>query len=88
MSEEPDITRALVRDWMANYIGQVLNLESREGIADHPFSELGMDSAEVVIMTGVMEEEFGFEIDAELPFTTPTINGLVDALVEQKLLST
>jgi len=86
VSEEADVTRALVRDWMANYIGQVLNLESLDGIANRPFSELGMDSAEVVIMTGVMEEEFGFEIDAELPFASPTINGLVDALSEQRLL--
>jgi acyl carrier protein len=87
MSDEAEITRALVRDWMANYISQVLNLEVHDGIADEPFSQLGMDSAEVVIMTGVMEEEFGFEIDAELPFASPTINGLVDTLVEQKLLA-
>lgn len=80
-------SRSVVQDWIVNYITSVLDLSSDDVPVDRPFKEIGMDSAEVVIMTGVMEEEFAFEVQPDQPFEHPTIAGFLDVLVKTGLVS-
>lgn len=86
LNDQPP-TRAAVQEWMISYIISVLDLAPDAVPVDRTFSEIGMDSAEVVIMTGVMEEEFGFEVRADQPFEHPTIAGFLDVLVKNGLVS-
>lgn len=71
-----------LQEWIVNYVASVLDLEPDSIALDQNFHDIGMDSAEVVIMTGVLEEEFGIEVRAELPFEHPTITGFVAKLIE------
>ncbi|ONG54011.1 hypothetical protein BKE38_11080 [Pseudoroseomonas deserti] len=87
MSDDIAASRRIVQDWVVRYIAAVIDLAPEAVPLDTEFREIGVDSAEVVIMTGVMEEEFGFEIDAELPFRRATIAGLLDALQEAGLVA-
>lgn len=86
LNDQPP-TRAAVQEWIVGYIASVIDLEPGAVAPDQAFREIGMDSAEVVIMTGVLEEEFAIEVRAELPFEHPTVDGFVAALVEKGLVS-
>lgn len=80
-------TRAAVLEWMINYVAAVVDRPADPQTAEKTFPELGVDSAEVVIMTGVLEEEFAIEVRSELAFERPTISGFVDALVEHGVIT-
>lgn len=87
MTNDTAPNRQVVQDWLVSYVAAVVDVAPDAVTLDTPFHELGVDSAEVVIMTGVMEEEFAVELDAELPFKHPTIAGLLDALEERGVVS-
>jgi len=87
MLTDPPPNRSAVQDWIVAYIASVIDLEPGAITLDKTFHETGMDSAEVVIMTGVLEEEFAIETAAELPFEHPTIRRFLDALVEKGAIS-
>lgn len=72
-----------MQEWIITYIASVIDLEPDAVALDRTFHEIGMDSAEVVIMTGVLEEEYAIEVPAELPFEHPTITRFLDAIVEK-----
>lgn len=77
-------SHSTLQGWIVTYVASVLDLEPDSVALDQSFHDIGMDSAEVVIMTGVLEEEFAIEVRAELPFEHPTINGFVAALIENR----
>jgi acyl carrier protein len=61
-----------MRDWLADYICSVLEVE-REGFPfDAGFDSLGLDSVEAVILAGMMEERFAVAIDPADLFNHPT----------------
>lgn len=66
-----------LRVWMVDYISAVLDLGKEKIGTDAPFDSYGLDSAEAVIMAGVMEEEFHREIDPNMFFDDPSIDGVV-----------
>lgn len=68
-----------LRQWIVNYVCSVLDLDRDTLPTRAPFDSYGFDSAEAVIMAGVMEEEFQIEIDPSLFFNDPSIDGLVQA---------
>lgn len=70
-----------VREWVTNHITQALDIRRDDFSPDATFDSYGLDSAELVIMGGLMEEEFNLEIDPETFFQVPTVNGLVNTLV-------
>lgn len=84
---ETGLNRQTVQDWLVQYIASVVDLPAGSVPNDMPFRDLGVDSAEVVIMTGVLEEEFSIEVKADLPFTHPTIARFLDALAEQGIVA-
>lgn len=87
MENETPPSRAAIQEWMVNYIASVIDLPPESIPADKSFHEIGVDSAEVVIMTGVMEEEFAIEIQAHFPFEHPTLTGFLDALQGEGLVT-
>ncbi|MYZ46572.1 acyl carrier protein [Rhizobiales bacterium L72] len=69
-----------LRAWIVNYISSVLDMDKETFPTSEPFDSYGFDSAEAVIMAGVMEEEFDVEIDPSLFFEEPSVDGLISAL--------
>lgn len=69
-----------VRDWLVRYIGGLLDMPVATFPAAEPFESYGLESVDAVIMAGVMEEEFGIELDPQHFFENPSVDGLVAAL--------
>lgn len=69
-----------VRDWLVRYIGGLLDMPVATFPAAEPFESYGLEAVDAVIMAGVMEEEFGIELDPQHFFENPSVDGLVAAL--------
>jgi acyl carrier protein len=72
---------ATLRAWLVTYIGSVIGLPDRVP-TDQPFESYGFDSFEIVVMAGVLEEEFGVPVDSARIFETPSIDGVVAAFAD------
>jgi acyl carrier protein len=62
---------------MAKYICSVLGLDSATFSTSDRFDVYGLDSVEVVIMSGVMEEEFQVLVDPNQFFDAPSVDEFV-----------
>ncbi|QTL02152.1 acyl carrier protein [Aquabacter sp. L1I39] len=69
-----------LRDWLVNYAATSLSMGKEDIPLDANFDTYGLDSVEVIVMAGVMEEAFEIEIDPSWFFDDPTINGVVAIL--------
>jgi acyl carrier protein len=67
----------VLRNWMAKYICSVLGLDSATFSTSDRFDVYGLDSVEVVIMSGVMEEEFQVLVDPNQFFDAPSVDEFV-----------
>lgn len=81
MEDAATVTPDKVREWLAGYISSVLEIPREAIAADAKFDTFGLDSAEGVIMAGVIEEEFGVEVDPAVIFEDPTIDGVAAVVV-------
>ena len=81
MAARPALGLEAVREWMVGYISSVLELPKSAISTDAAFETYGLDSAEGVIMAGVVEEEFGIDVDPALFFEDPTIDGVSAVIV-------
>jgi acyl carrier protein len=77
-----------LRSWIVRYVAAVLDLDPDAIETDKAITDYGFDSAESVIMSGVMEEEFSIEVDPTVFFENPTIEGIVEALQARNAKST
>ena len=68
-----------LRSWMIEYISEVLKIDAGTLSTSATFDSIGLDSVEAVVMTGVMEEHFGVDVDPELLFESPSIDAFVAA---------
>jgi acyl carrier protein len=75
-----------LRDWLVRYIGSVLEMPEGEFPTAENFDTYGLDSSETVIMAGVMEEEFGIQIDPVTLFENPSVDQLVSVFLERGLI--
>jgi acyl carrier protein len=66
---------------MVGYISSVLEIPKSAISTDATFDTYGLDSAEGVIMAGVIEEEFGIEVDPSVFFEDPTVDGVAAVIV-------
>lgn len=71
---------------MVGYIVAALDMQRQDFSSDARFDSYGLDSAELVIMAGIMEEEFPVQVDPELLFETATVNGVLDSLTAAGVL--
>jgi acyl carrier protein len=63
-----------LRAWLVRYITSVLNLPGDSVPTDQSFDSYGFDSIEVVVMAGVLEEEFSVQVDPVQLFEHPSID--------------
>ncbi|MCA0920129.1 acyl carrier protein [Pseudooceanicola nanhaiensis] len=59
---------------MVTYIAQLLSLDPAGINTADRFDSFGMDSIEAVVMAGIMEEEFGVQIEPMLLVDNPSID--------------
>jgi len=85
--EAASIEASAMKDWIVNYITSVLDIPADPFPLADPFDSYGFDSAELVIMAGVMEEDFGVEIDPRLLFETPSVDGVVETFQKAGLVT-
>jgi acyl carrier protein len=82
-----DLNADELRAWMIKYISTVLEVPANPFPSAAMFDSYGFDSAEAVIMAGVMEEEFRVQIDPRLFFENPSVDELVEALKNTSLVA-
>ncbi|MBP0445059.1 acyl carrier protein [Roseomonas sp. SSH11] len=87
MSDGTGLSRAAAEAWIANYIAAVIDRPASAISRTDRFDVVGIDSAEVVIMVGVMEEEFSIELDPNMLFANPSIDGFVGALADAGIVA-
>jgi acyl carrier protein len=63
MGDDLPYDEATLRTWLINYIVMVLNMPGDNVPTDQSFDSYGFDSVEIVVMAGVLEEEFGVQVD-------------------------
>jgi acyl carrier protein len=78
---------ATAKTWLINYITSMLDVPIDPFPTAEPFNSYGFDSTEVVIMAGVMEEEFGVELEPAILFENPSVDGFVAALIAADVIS-
>ncbi len=76
-NEKSEIDPQYLRQWMAKYICGVLGLAPATFSTSARFDTIGLDSVEVVIMAGVMEEEFQVIVDPNQFFDAPSVDEFV-----------
>jgi acyl carrier protein len=74
MGDHLPCDEATLRAWLVNYIIAVLNVPGDSVPADQSFDSYGFDSVEIVVMAGVLEEEFGVQVDPVQLFEHPSID--------------
>lgn len=68
---------------MVAYITSVIEVCDTPFPVDAHFDQYGLDSVEVVIMAGMIEEQFGVEINLESAFENPCVAALSDYVVNR-----
>ena len=75
-------TRTALTEWMLQYVVSTLELQRDAVAVDARFDSYGLDSLEVAVMVGLLEDEFSLEMMAEEKEAVPSIQGMADALVK------
>jgi acyl carrier protein len=74
------ISAPALREWLIRYITAILDLPAENFPTSQVFTSYGLDSVEVVVMAGVLEEEFGVPLDPVHLFEYPTVDAAAAAL--------
>lgn len=82
-----DIDPNVLRSWMVDYVCTVLGLDAATFSTTDRFDVYGLDSVEVVIMAGVMEEEFQVLVDPNQFFEYPSVDEFVAAFTSAASVS-
>jgi natural product biosynthesis luciferase-like monooxygenase protein len=69
--------------WMIKRIAQELGIPPETIDAETPFSQLGLDSSKVVLLTGELSDLLGIPLDPTLTFEYPNIHRLAAYLASQ-----
>lgn len=75
-----------VRQWIAGYLAELLDLDVTAIDGAKPFREYGLDSADAVIIGGALEGRFDVEVDATLFLRNECIDDLMADLKSSGLL--
>ncbi len=73
-----------VEAWMIDYITSAIDLPKDSFPAEARFDTYGLDSVELIIMAGMMEEAYRLEIEASELFENPSV-ALFSAHVARRL---
>lgn len=74
---------AAVQAWMVAYVTSVIDVRQDPFPVADRFDAYGLDSVEVTIMCGMMEEEFGIEVNPGEVFDHPSVALLSEHLARR-----
>lgn len=75
-----DPSKEDIRDWIVDYISNLLEVSADEVDTEIPFDAYGLDSSAAIGLTGDLEDWLGKEVDPTLLYDYPTVEALVDYL--------
>ena len=73
------VDAAAVREWIVQYLAQVLQIDPRHVDLGKSLGELGLDSVDALILAGELEEHFGVEVEPTAVFEFKSFQGMLDA---------
>lgn len=76
MSVKPPVDALTIRNWMVSYISSVIDVQQDPFPDKERFDNYGLDSVEITIMCGLMEEQFGLEVNPDEVFENPNVADL------------
>lgn len=80
---ETKIEASEVQAWMEDYIRSVIDVPEGPFPEDARFDSLGLDSVEVTIMAGMIEERFALEVEPSEVLENPNVKALSGHLVNR-----
>ncbi|MGH3252035.1 MAG: acyl carrier protein [Trebonia sp.] len=72
-----------IGEWLASYVGELIARPASEIDQDVTFDSFGIDSANVIGITGELQTWLGVSIDPEAAYEYPTIRLLAGYLAER-----
>ncbi|MGD9866258.1 MAG: acyl carrier protein [Pseudodonghicola sp.] len=69
-----------VMTWISAYLSDFLDLPEGAMTPEAGFADLGLDSADSIIIGGAFEEAFDVEVDAALFLRNENLRGLIEDL--------
>ena len=76
-------TNVEIKNWLVSYIADLLEIAPEEVDLKTPFDRYGLDSSSVVGLTADLEDWLGKKLNPKLMYDYPTIEALVDNLVQK-----
>lgn len=74
-SQDP-VNATAIRDWMVTYISSVIDIPQDPFPIEDRFDIYGLDSVEITIMCGMLEERFEIEVNPDEVFDNPSVSAL------------
>lgn len=76
------MTRCEIETLLCQAIAKRLKRDASEIDPEQDFSDMGMKSLDAVVVSGVLEDELGFEVDPSVLFENRTARGVGDVLAQ------
>lgn len=81
------IQEAQLRSWLVEFLAHFLEIEPAAILPGRSFRDLGMNSADAVIVGGALEERFDVELDTTVFLRNESIDALVAELRQLGLVT-
>lgn len=82
-SQKQSQTEEAIQTWLVSYLSERLLVESQEIDIQLPLEEYGLDSTEMLDLTGSLEEGLGRQLSLKLVYEYPTIEKLAQHLAKE-----
>jgi len=69
-----------VHQWMIGYLGELLDLPEADIDPEAHLANYGLDSTDVMVIAGALEEQFSLEVDPIFFLRNATVKDIVDDL--------
>ncbi len=76
-------TEAEIRDWMVTYLANLLGMEPEEISSSTSFEAYGLDSTAAAGFSADLGDFLGIQLEANMAYELPTINAVVEYLMER-----
>lgn len=72
--------KTALRSWTRNYLSELLHIPPEDIDLDQGLGELGLDSADSILLSGEMEQQFGIELEPSMFLEADTLREMLDKI--------
>ncbi len=83
IQSQQQINSDTLSDWLVNRVGFYLSKDASEIETSQPLAEYGLDSVYAISLCGDLEEFVGIPVEPTLAWDYPTIDAIVEFLMEE-----